>query len=144
MPIQFDKEALLAECKFEATRSGGKGGQNVNKVSTKVILLLNVLDSKVLNALQKETFITNLTSRISKEGIFRISSSVERTQQGNKKRVTEKFFQLLEQAFYTEEERIATQLPASKKAKRKDIKKASSEKKAARSIKWDDSDESVY
>jgi len=141
MPIVFELEALLNKCRYEATRSGGKGGQNVNKVSTKVILLLNVLESKVLNEDQKAVLMNKLASRISKEGILRISSGVDRTQLGNRKKVTEKFYKLIGDAFYTEEERIATKLPAAKKVKRKILKKEASEKKASRSLNWDDSDE---
>lgn len=140
MQAIVDTDALLNECKFEATRSSGKGGQNVNKVSTKVILIFNVQDSKVLSQEQKMIFINNLASRISKEDIFRISSGVERTQMGNRKRVIEKFLALIEKAFYTDEERIATKLPAAKKAKRKESKKAASEKKVSRSLQWDDSE----
>lgn len=138
MSILFNIESLLDECRFEATRSSGKGGQNVNKVSTKVVLLYNVLESKVLSEEEKIIFTLKLSSRISKQGIFRISSGVERTQLGNKKIVIAKFFKLVEQAYTTEEERISTQLPPGKKLKRKEIKKAVSEKKASRRTKWDE------
>ena len=103
-----DMDKLLDECRFTATRSSGKGGQNVNKVSTKVILLFNVLESNGLDQIQKDIFILKLSSRISKLGIFGISSGVERTQFANRKRVVEKFIRMLERAFETEEERIAT------------------------------------
>ncbi len=138
MPLPFNLESLLDECRFEATRSSGKGGQNVNKVSTKVVLLFNVLESKVLSDDEIAIFVSKLFSRISKLGIFRISSGVERTQLGNKKRVIAKFIELVEQAYTKEDERISTQLPPGKKIKRKEIKKAVSEKKASRRTKWDE------
>ena len=78
-----DIDALIRECRFEATRSSGSGGQNVNKVSTKVILLFNVLESNVLDQEQKDIFLLKLHTRISKLSIFRISSGRERTQLAN-------------------------------------------------------------
>ena len=138
MTVLPNIDALLNECRFEATRSSGAGGQNVNKVSTKVILLFNVLESYVLKEEQKAIFLMKLSSRISKEGIFRISSGVERTQLGNRKRVVEKFVKLVEKAFKTEEERIATKPSASSKLKRIEGKKALSDKKSIRGQKWEE------
>lgn len=134
-----DIQLLIYECRFEATRSSGKGGQNVNKVSTKVILLLNILESNVLDQEQKDLILSELHTRISKHGIFRISSGRERTQLANRKRVTEKFISLVEKAFETDEERIATRPTKSSKLRRLDSKKEQSGKKADRSLKWDES-----
>jgi len=138
MALQPDIDILLTECRFEATRSSGRGGQNVNKVSTKVILLFNILESNVLSQEQKDVFSLKLSSCISKEGIFRISSGVERTQLGNRKRIIEKFAKLVEKAFRTEEERIATKPTKGSKLKRIESKKALSGKKSARRINWND------
>ncbi len=131
-------ESLINECRFEATRSSGSGGQNVNKVSTKVILIFSVLDSTVLDAEQKEVFLSELHTRISKHGIFRISSGRERTQLANRKTVTEKFIMLVQKAFETEEERIATKPTRSSKLRRVETKKALSDKKLSRSQKFED------
>lgn len=136
-----DIESLLNESRFEATRSSGKGGQNVNKVSTKVILIFNVLESNVLDASQKDIFLSQLHTRISKFRIFRISSGRERTQLANRKLVTEKFRTLVEKAFETEEERIATKPTRSSKLRRIDSKKIQSGKKADRVQKWDGSED---
>jgi ribosome-associated protein len=136
-----DIEVLLNECRFEATRSSGSGGQNVNKVSTKVILIFNVLESNVLGVEQKEIFLTKLHTRISKNSIFRISSGRERTQLANRKLVIEKFFKLVEKAFETEEERIATMPSRSSKLKRIESKKALSGKKAERGQRWTEGDD---
>ena len=135
-----DIEALINECRFEATRSSGSGGQNVNKVSTKVILLFNVLESGVLDQEQKEIFLAELRTRISKHSIFRISSGRERTQSANRKLVIEKFFKLVEKAFETEEERIATKPTKGSKLRRIENKKALSGRKAERAQKWNDGD----
>jgi ribosome-associated protein len=136
-----DIEALVKECRFEATRSSGSGGQNVNKVSTKVILLFNVIESCMLDQEQKDVFLSELHTRISKHGIFRISSGRERTQLANRKLVTDKFFKLVKKAFETEEERIATKPTKGSKLKRIENKRVLSGKKAERSQKWDYSNE---
>ena len=106
-----------------------------------MILLFNVLESDVLDQNQKDIFILKLSSRISKYGIFRISSSVERTQFANRKRVIEKFIHLLEKAFETEEERIATSPTAGSKRKRAETKKEQSEKKSLRRGLWSEDSE---
>jgi ribosome-associated protein len=141
MPNLPDIGSLLNECRFEATRSSGSGGQNVNKVSTKVILLFNVLDSNVLDQVQKDIFLSELHTRISKYGIFRLSSGRERTQLANRKLVIEKFASLIEKAFETEEERIATKPTKGSKLKRVESKKALSGKKANRTQKWTDDED---
>jgi len=136
-----DIGTLLNECRFEATRSSGSGGQNVNKVSTKVILLFNVLDSNVLNQEQKDIFLSELHTRISKYGIFRISSGRERTQLANRKLVIDKFTSLVEKAFETEEERIATKPTRNSKLRRIESKKVLSGKKADRTQRWSDEED---
>jgi ribosome-associated protein len=136
-----DIQALLNECRFEATRSSGSGGQNVNKVSTKVILLFNALESNLLSQEQKEIFLSKLHTRISKYGIFRISSGRERTQLANRKLVIEKFLKLVEKALVTEEERIATKPTKSSKLKRIESKKVLSDKKSERSQRWNEGDD---
>ncbi len=136
-----DIEALINECRFEATRSSGSGGQNVNKVSTKVILLFNVVESNVLDQEQREIFLTKLHTRISKNSIFRIISGRERTQLANRKLVIEKFLKLVEKAFETEEERIATKPTRGSKLKQIESKKALSGKKAERSQRWNENED---
>lgn len=135
-----DIDLLLNECRFEATRSSGSGGQNVNKVSTKVILLFNVLESNELDQEQRDIFLSKLHTRISKHNIFRISSGRERTQLANRKRVIEKFTSLVTKAFETEEVRIATKPTASSKRKRIENKKEKSGIKSIRSQRWDEED----
>lgn len=136
-----DIEALINECRFEATRSSGSGGQNVNKVSTKVILLFNVLESNILDQEQKDIFLSQLIPRISKLGIFRISSGRERTQLANRKLVIEKFYNLVENAFKTDEERIATKPTKGSKLRRIESKKALSGKKTERTRRWNENED---
>jgi len=136
-----DIEALINECRFEATRSSGSGGQNVNKVSTKMILLFNVMNSNVLDQEQKKIFLSKLQTRISKNSIFRMSSGRARTQLANRKLVIEKFFILVEKVFETEEERIATKPTKGSKLRRIESKKALSGKKAERGQRWTEGDD---
>lgn len=136
-----DIEALLSECRFEATRSSGSGGQNVNKVSTKVVLVFDITESRVLNEEQKEIFQSELHTRISKYHVFRISSGRERTQLANRKLVIENFIKLVKKAFQTEEERIATKPTKGSKVKRLEDKKAISGRKSERLQKWDNEDD---
>jgi ribosome-associated protein len=138
MPDLPDIDSLVAECRFEATRSSGSGGQNVNKVSTKVILLFNVNESRVLDNDQKSVFLSELHTRISKYGIFRISCGRERTQFGNRKLVIEKFIALIEKAFKPEIERIATKPTRSSEHRRLESKKAVADRKTARRRRFDD------
>ncbi len=135
-----DLNQLLDECRFEATRSSGSGGQNVNKVSTKVILLFDVFASKVLTEDQKEVFLSALSTRISKAGIFRISSGRERTQLANRKLIVEKFASLVTKVFATDEDRIATLPTAGSKRERIARKKVHAVKKINRQ-RWDGSDD---
>lgn len=136
-----DIEQLLNECRFEAARSSGKGGQNVNKVSTKVILLFDVRNSVILSDEQKELIESELHTRTSKEGIFRLTSGRERTQLANRKLVEAKFISLISDALRPESERIATKPTLGSKLRKASNKKAQSGKKASRAANWlDDED----
>ena len=92
------------ELKFTSSRSGGKGGQNVNKVSTKVELHFDYMNSALLTDKQKYLISTKLASFINNEGILKITSQEERSQLLNKKVVITKFYLLLERAFRKKEE----------------------------------------
>ncbi len=127
-----DTALLLAECSFQAVRSGGKGGQNVNKVATKVILVFDVLNSEVLSEEQKNWMMEKLRARISNEGLLQLNASTDRTQLGNKKLVQEKFVRLITKAFQVDAVRIATRPTAGSKERRLLEKKVNSIKKDSR------------
>jgi ribosome-associated protein len=104
----IDKELVLKELSFKATRSSGSGGQNVNKVSTKVELRFKIGESVLLTENDKDRVRIKLKNRISSEDILIIASDSERTQLGNKREVIEIFFDLLEKALKKPKKRVKT------------------------------------
>jgi ribosome-associated protein len=129
---KFDIKNLLKEVKFNFSRSGGKGGQNVNKVETKVEIVFNINASNVLNDEIKERIKNKLTNRFDKDGNLRVVSQTERTQLGNRKKAVEKFLHLLDSAAKPEKKRIKTKKSESSKQKVLDEKRKLSEKKKIR------------
>ena len=94
-----DPDHLLHECAFIASCSSGKGGQNVNKVATKVSLRFDILHSELLTADQQEWLVSRLGGRVSLLGILQITSQKERTQLANKKAAIARFKMLILKAF---------------------------------------------
>lgn len=136
MNINIDK--LIEEALFSAVRSGGSGGQNVNKVASKVILSFDVDASEILTDKQKQLIRTKLSGRISKGGVLQLSSEESRTQWQNKKKVISKFRYLILEALKPEKARIATKPTFQSIQRRLDEKKKQSGKKRFRSNKFDE------
>ena len=93
----MNKEQLLKELNFKASRSSGAGGQHVNKVSTKVDLSFYIETSLGLSSREKELLHKNLQNRLTKEGLLQLSCSETRSQHKNKELVIQRFFELLQQ-----------------------------------------------
>jgi ribosome-associated protein len=111
----IDIDKILKEVKYNFSRSGGKGGQNVNKVETKVELVFNVDDSLVIDEEIKSLLKKKLYNKLDKESNIRVVSQTERTQLGNKKKSVEKFIKLIDRAMKKETVRIKTVKSISKK-----------------------------
>ncbi len=133
LEMMADIDKLINECTFTTVRSSGSGGQNVNKVETKVTLFLNIAQSQVLSDEQKQRILEKLKSRINKEGVLQISSDIERSQVMNKKAAVAKLEKLLTKALHVNEKRIATKRTLKSVQKRLDDKKRQAEKKRLRS-----------
>ncbi len=123
---------LLKELVFKSTRSSGKGGQNVNKVSTKVILIFNVDKSSTLSNENKAIIKQKLNKKISSKGTLQITASEERTQYMNKKEAIKKFLNLIDGSLKKQKARIATVKDKSSENNRLDEKTHISEKKVLR------------
>jgi len=123
---------LEKEFSFRMSRSSGKGGQHVNKVSTRVELLFDVLNSEILTEEEKNLVIKNLAAIISQSGILQIASQDSRSQLRNKENAKAKFFEKLEKALTIKKPRKKTKKPKSLNEKRLKEKKIVGEKKVFR------------
>lgn len=128
----LDRTALLKEIIFKTSRSGGKGGQNVNKVSSKVELIFNIKDSTLFNEEQKQLICEKLATKLDSEAKLHMVCQEDRSQLLNKQKVILKFMQLIEQALKVEKKRKPTKTPQSVIEKRLNSKSVMAIKKENR------------
>jgi ribosome-associated protein len=122
----MDKSIIASEFSFKAVRSSGAGGQNVNKVSSKVVLTFDLVNSKGLKEEEKQLLQTKIATKLTQEGILIITSQEDRSQLKNKEKVKKKCFKLLENALIISKERKETKIPRAVKEKRLNAKKVMS------------------
>ena len=129
----MEKDKLISELQFKAVRSSGAGGQNVNKVSSKVVLSFDLKNSNAISNEEKNLLETNLSSRLTNDHILILNCDEDRSQLKNKEIVIKRFLAIIEQRLYIPKIRKATKIPKSIIRKRiKDKKNVSDIKKTRR------------
>jgi ribosome-associated protein len=125
-------EKLISELNFKAVRSSGAGGQNVNKVSSKVVLTFDLNTSKALSEEEKELISIKIPSRLTADGILILNCDEDRSQLKNKAIVIKRFIEIIKNALVIPKIRKATKVPKSIIRKRIKDKKNISEIKQNR------------
>lgn len=129
---RIKNEVFYSELNFQASRSSGPGGQNVNKVNSRMTLFFNVPKSQVLSEAEKELLTSKFSNKMDKEGNLQFDAQSSRSQLENKKIVVLKFNEFLEKAFEKKKKRKVTRPSKAAKEKRLKAKRVRSEKKAMR------------
>jgi len=132
----MNKEIIKNELQYKAVRSSGAGGQNVNKVATKVQIVFSPENSLGLTDDEKLTLSEKLAHRLSKEGTIRVECDETRSQLKNKELCIQRLFLLLENSLKKDKKRIATKIPKSVIRKRLDDKQRTADKKENRKFKY--------
>ena len=136
--MNFTKADLQKEVIYKTSRSGGKGGQNVNKVSTKVELLFDISQSMLFTDDEKQLLQIKLQSRFNKDGYVQVVCEEERSQYLNKEKALEKLSVILVKALHQPKKRKAIKPTKAMIAARLENKRIQSAKKAGRKRNFDD------
>jgi ribosome-associated protein len=128
----MEKQIIKSELSYKAVRSSGAGGQNVNKVSSKVVLTFDLVNTLGLSDEEKELAQKKLKSKLTSDGILILNCDEDRSQLKNKTIVTKRLFELLEKALVKPKVRKETKIPKSVIEKRLKDKSISSEIKQNR------------
>jgi len=111
------------ELMFKASRSGGPGGQNVNKVNTRITLFFDVANCESFSDGQKRQILSRLATRADRNGLIRVASQKFRTQKENRRAAVERLQQLLAEALKTRSVRKKTKVPFAAKKRRLEEKR---------------------
>lgn len=135
--IEIDEGIAIPEeeLTFATSRSGGPGGQNVNKLETRVTLRFDLAGSPSLTPEQKEKLRERLATRITRAGVLHVSAQKHRTQAANREAALARFAELLREGLREETPRKKTRLPAAARRRRLEEKKRQGEKKRERSVR---------
>lgn len=128
----MNQEKIISELSFKAVRSSGAGGQNVNKVASKVLLSFDLVNSQALSDDEKLLLEQNLENRLTNDKILILNCDEDRSQLKNKEIVTKRFLQIIAQNLIVPKERKATKVPKAVIKKRIQTKRNLSEKKQNR------------
>ena len=128
----MDKDKLISEIQFKAVRSSGAGGQNVNKVSSKVVLTFDLNQSQALSAEEKALLEKKIASRLTTENLLILNCDEDRSQLKNKDIVSRRFLEIIANGLIVPKIRKATKVPKSVIKKRLSDKKNLSEIKEFR------------
>ncbi len=121
-----------SELVFRASRSSGPGGQNVNKLNTRVTVLLDVAHSLTLSEEQKQQVLGRLAGRMDKEGILHVAAQKHRSQEANRRAAVERLQQLVQEALAPVPVRKKTKVPVAARERRLREKKQRSDRKQER------------
>lgn len=127
----FERD-FSSELSYSASQSGGPGGQNVNKVNTKITLRFNIANSALLDESEKQQLREKMANKVSNEDVLIITAENQRTQLKNKEEATKKFYQLLKTTFFKRKKRKTTKPTKAAKQKRLKEKRIQAEKKQLR------------
>jgi ribosome-associated protein len=117
---------------FKASRSSGPGGQNVNKLNTRVMVLFDVAGSPSLSDQQKQRVLSRLARRIDKEGVLHVAAQKHRSQEANRRAAVERLQQLVQEALQPVPVRRTTKMPVAARERRLQEKKQRSDRKQQR------------
>ena len=128
----MNKEKIVSELNLKAVRSSGAGGQNVNKVSSKIQLTFDLNNSQALDYEEKQLILDNLSNRLTLDNVLILNCDEDRSQLKNKTIITKRFLELIKNALVIPKERKETKVTKGSIEKRLSSKKSASEIKENR------------